>query len=88
MRRSKAIIGFAASTVAFFLLTATHARSEEPTTTIDTQCNDRGCRTYIGQAAPGITVIPPVPPDAIVVCAGSRCRFEPMPERPPAERRR
>lgn len=88
MQRIKALIGFAASTALLLSLTLTHARAEDATTTIDTRCDGGGCRTQIGPAAPGITVVPPVPRDAIVICAGSRCRFEPLPEHLPIERER
>jgi hypothetical protein len=77
--RKGILIGFTA------LLLAAQAHAED--LTIDTRCQgtDR-CTTYIEKTAPGITVIPPVPHDSVLMCAGTRCFTAPALEHLPIER--
>lgn len=86
MRYALAALFAAAAFCLLILAATTHKAHAAEDITVDTRCSDQRCTTYIERAAPGITVIPPVPHDAILLCMGTRCFTAPQPEHLPIER--
>lgn len=82
MRNAILIAAIASAVVLLGLSVASRAEDLQ----IDTQCSETHCRTTIGRPQPGITVIPPVPKNSILICAGTNCRTELAPEHLPIER--